>query len=55
MGVPVELTPIVEGQTYTFVMPDSPYEVMVTSEFALAEYTITIADGIENGTVTADK
>ena len=55
VGLNVELTTVVEGQTYTFVMPDAPYEVLVTPEFALADYTITVADGIENGTVVADK
>ena len=55
VGINVELTTVVEGQTYTFVMPDAPYEVLVTPEFAQAEYTITVSDGIENGTVAADK
>ena len=53
VGIPVALTTVVEGQTYTFEMPAAPYEVLVTSEFALADYTITVADGIENGTVEA--
>ncbi|MBO4871174.1 MAG: Ig-like domain-containing protein, partial [Muribaculaceae bacterium] len=55
VGVPVTLTTIAEGQTYTFVMPDAPYEVIITTVFALTDYTITVAEGIENGTVAADK
>ena len=42
--------------TYTFVMPEEPYDVLITATFhAQDAYTITIAPGIENGTVTADK
>ena len=54
VGLNVELTPVVEGQTYTFVMPEEPYKVLVTPEFAPARYTITVAE-TENGTVVADK
>ncbi|MBO4870589.1 MAG: leucine-rich repeat protein, partial [Muribaculaceae bacterium] len=55
VGIPVTLTTVTEGQTYTFEMPVAPYEVLVTSEFELVDYTVTVADGIENGTVEADK
>ena len=54
VGMPVELTTVTEGTTYTFVMPEAPYNVKVTATFKEAEYTVTVAQGIEHGTVTAD-
>ena len=56
VGIPVALTTETEGTTYTFEMPEAPYNVKVTATFAaLPTYTITIANDIENGTVAADK
>lgn len=44
-----------DERTYTFVMPDEPYSVLITSTFTSSTaYNITILES-ENGSVTADK
>ncbi|MBR5685999.1 MAG: hypothetical protein IKX18_07610, partial [Muribaculaceae bacterium] len=49
----VAVTPSDEEGKYTFVMPAAAVNVNAT--FTAIDYTITIADGIENGTVVADR
>lgn len=43
-------------RTYTFTMPEEPYNVLVTANFSgVLDYNITISPDIVNGTVTSDK
>ena len=48
----IATTTVTAGEAYTFVMPES--NVTVSAVFKKI-YTITVSDGIANGTVTADK
>ena len=44
-----------QERTYTFTMPDAPYNVLITAKFtAVTYYNVTIAN-IENGSVQVDK
>lgn len=45
-----------EARTYTFTMPESPLNVLITAHFSgVIDYNITISPDIVNGTVTSDK
>ncbi|MBR6078760.1 MAG: hypothetical protein IKP60_01210 [Treponema sp.] len=48
----IATTTVTAGETYTFVMPEG--NVTVNAVFKKI-YTITVSDGISNGTVTADR
>lgn len=44
VGQLLELTEVTAGETYTFIMPEDPYNVQVSATFRAIDYTINIVN-----------